>query len=165
MNGNSRQLQSRAHVEIIMPKRPSCSGTEPSETQSVYVYMKPRNRSLYIRLDALDWLTSYAADEHFVQGILCTQEESDTAVADYRVEWSFNDNYYEGTVLVSAAAGQSWRCSPKDLESKSQWQHLKNMEVVEGFFLHTNRAFTNGGCQGTCEAVVRRHTAWPAGRL
>ena len=56
--------------------------------------MKPGNRSLYLRIDCLDWLASYAADEQHFQGIEREEPASlqETAVANYRVEWGFNND-------------------------------------------------------------------------
>ena len=62
-------------------------------------------------MDCLGWLVSYAADEQYFQGVEREEPEAlpATAVADYRVEWDFNEHVWEGTVLVGAAAGQSTR--------------------------------------------------------
>ena len=130
----------RGPVELTMPKRPPCSGLEQDQTQTIYVYLKPGNRSLYLRMDCLDWLVSYAADEHHFQGIVREEPEplSGTAVADYRVEWDFNEQVWEGTVLVGATAGQSTRCCPEDLP-KNHWDRLASMSLVRGFFSKSTR--------------------------
>ena len=125
----------RGPVPLTMPKRPPCSGLDQEETQIIYVYLKPGNRSLYLRIDCLDWLVSYAADEHHFQRIVreVPQALPGTAVADWRVEWDFNDKVWEGTVLVGEAAGQSLRFCPQDL-SKSHWDRLEHMSLVPGLF-------------------------------
>ena len=84
----------RALVRAIeMPKYPSCSGRDQGEVRTVYVYVKPSCRVLYIRIDCLDWLLAYAADEHNFHGIVRQTEESDptTAVADYVLTLDFHE--------------------------------------------------------------------------
>ena len=49
---------------LDMPKRPSCAGRECAEIRAVHLHVRKGSRALWIRLDCIDWLVSYAADEH-----------------------------------------------------------------------------------------------------
>ena len=90
---------------------------------------------MYIRLDCVDWLLAYAADEHHFQGIVRGPplELPGTAVADHRVEWEFNEHVWVCEVLVGLAAGQTMSFNPEDL-LKSQWDKLRDKSLVDGFF-------------------------------
>ena len=60
--------------KIEMPKRPACTGTDANVTTDICVYYKPAKYrgatpTVYLRTDSLDWLLSYAADEHHFQGV------------------------------------------------------------------------------------------------
>ena len=58
-------------MELTMPKRPPCAGKDRDATQTIHVLLKPNGtRQLYLRIDGLAWLLSYAADEHHFQGIV-----------------------------------------------------------------------------------------------
>ena len=124
-----------------MPRRPICSGVELGQTQTIYVYVKPGNRSLYIRVDFIDWLLAYAADEQHFQGVLREDPKAlpGTAVADYRVEWDFNTKAWEGTVQVGDATGQSTRCSV-DVLNQDVWRKLADMSLVESFYSKSSLA-------------------------
>ena len=89
----------RSHVRALeVRKRPPCSGVDEGLTTQIFVYMKPGTRSLYLRVDCLDWLLAYAADEHHFQGILRTDTEPHTAVAASWVEWNFCRKLWEVVV-------------------------------------------------------------------
>ena len=107
----------RGVVSLTMPKRPPCSGLEQDQTQTIYVYLKPGNRSLHLHTDGLDWLVAYAADENHYPGTVreVPKPLPATAVADYQVGWDVNATSWECTVLVGPAQGQSKRFDPEDM--------------------------------------------------
>ena len=149
--------------ELTMLKRPPCSGAEQDQTTTIFVYLRPGNRSLYLRVDCLDWLLSYAADEHHFQGVVRDKpepspSEGSSAVAEFRVEWDFAEKVWEGEVLVGASAGQSTRCSP-DHVTKELWERLNAMSLVEGFYsrctYQTRRKAAKEFVQLWCAATVR----------
>lgn len=84
-----RKIQTKRPTDLVraidMPKRPSCAGSECAEIKKVHMYVRPNSKALWIRLDCIDWLVSYAADEHHYQGI--SRSDSLTAVAakDYEI--------------------------------------------------------------------------------
>ena len=150
------QTQLRA---LTMPKRPPCSGVERDLTTIIYVYSPPKCKSLYLRVDCLDWLLSYAADEHHYQGI--ERDESDvtsTAVAASSVRWDFTAKHWKGEVFVGPNAGQSTCFSPDEL-TKERWEVLANLSKVEGFWCRstdeTRRKAAKAFVQLWCDAKVR----------
>ena len=57
---------------LVMPKRPPCTGWDPDETITLYVYWKDDyggRRKIYLRSDAISWLLAYGADELHYQGV------------------------------------------------------------------------------------------------
>ena len=107
-----KRMSGRTQVrQLTMPKRPHCCGVDQDRAQTIYVYVKPGNKSLYLRVDGLDWFWSCAADEQHFQGVARQELESlaGSAVADYRVQWDFNAKVWEATVLLGHATGQSRR--------------------------------------------------------
>ena len=99
------------------------------------MYLKPGNRSLYIRIDGLDCFLSYVAEEQHFQDIVrdWLQPMRGTAVAEYRVELDFNAKVWEGTVQVGEATVQSTRYSP-DMLCKGLWESLEALSLVQGFY-------------------------------
>lgn len=69
----------RAEVQQLeMPTRPACAGRSQDGTTFINVYRKSgasaRNfGNLYLQVDSLDWLLSYAADELHFQGVTCCE--------------------------------------------------------------------------------------------
>ena len=141
------QTQLRA---LTMPKRPPCSGVERDLTTIIYVYSPPKCKSLYLRVDCLDWLLSYAADEHHYQGI--ERDESDvtsTAVAASSVRWDFTAKHWKGEVFVGPNAGQSTCFSPDEM-TKERWELLADLSKVEGFWCRSS----SGNRRAAAKAVV-----------
>ena len=76
-----------------MPKRPPCAGVEQGEVVDVHVLMHPGgHRAMYLRMDSIDWLLAYAADEQHYQGIPRAPPPEEPAVADepYTIRWDFD---------------------------------------------------------------------------
>ena len=102
-------------TELQMPQRPLCVGS--AETTTVCLYLKPNNRniksaSIYIRVDCIDWLLAYAADELFYQGVKRdTAADEDLkvancpAVADVNLEWDFTTHAWEAEFLTGPFQG------------------------------------------------------------
>jgi len=133
----------RAEVQdVVMRKRPPCAGGEQGETTVISVYRKPgsalRNKAqLYLRVDSLDWLLSYAADELHFQGVARTELEQPPskgncpAVADLHLEWNFSDKAWDASFLAGPVAGVRQRFSLAEL-SRDRWTKLKLMSLVNG---------------------------------
>ena len=82
--------------KVIMPKRPACVQCDAGLNYTVHCWMKPKSKSLHIRLEDLDWLCSYAADQHYFQGVARDLGVNpETAVAATNIEWNFNSKTFE----------------------------------------------------------------------
>jgi hypothetical protein len=82
--------------KVLMPKRPACVQCDAGLNYTVHCWIKPKSSALHIKLEDLDWLCSYAADQHHFQGI--TRDlgvDPETAVAATNIEWNFNSKTFE----------------------------------------------------------------------
>ena len=145
--------RSMAPVKLSMPKRPACTGQACDETQTIYVILRPcGNRQLYIRMDCVDWLVAYAADEHHFQGVVRAPPVSSpvTAVADYRVEWEFNHCFWACEILVGSDAGLTKQFSPSGISTK-QWRDLRALGLADGWFSRSTMAKRKRAAKGLAE--------------
>ena len=126
-------------MELTMPKRPLCAGSEHDVTQTIHVLLKPNgNRQLYLRIDGLEWLLSYAADEHHFQGIVRQVARPTPAVAEMNlIEWEFNEHHWVATVVGGPAAGTTRHFNPKGLRFH-QWTKMKKLCLVDSFLSKSN---------------------------
>ena len=126
-------------MELTMPKRPLCAGSEHDATQTIHVLLKPNgNRQLYLRIDGLEWLLSYAADEHHFQGIVRQVARPTPAVAEMNlIEWEFNEHHWVATVVGGPAAGTTRHFNPKGLRFH-QWTKMKKLYLVDSFLSKSN---------------------------
>ena len=67
--------------------------------KTIHLWVKPKSKALWVRLEDLNWLCAYAADQHHFQGIARTcGVGSKTAVAAKRgVVWNFNTKRWDVT--------------------------------------------------------------------
>ena len=103
--------------EFAMPLRPVCTGQDRDKHRTICVYRKAvtsdrNNTKLYLRCDGLDWLLSYAADEHAFQGIARPVEDvsvdagpNEPAVADLRLTYDFAGRAWDARFVAGALAG------------------------------------------------------------
>ena len=145
-----------------MPTRPPCSGREQGEVRTIHIYVKSGSKALHIRMNCIDWLLVYAADEHHFQGIARNHKGPDptTAVADYVLAWDFNSKAFEGTIAAGLLAGQSVSCAPTVLR-KDVWDKLNDLKWVDVVFskaILTNKRKACKRClQMWCEATSQGH--------
>ena len=100
---------------IDMPKRPTCAGRDCAEMQTVHMHVKPKSTALWIRLDSIDWLVSYAADEHYYQGVTRSDPLAAVAAKDYELDFDYNDRTWKCTINVGIDAGVSSTLDAKRL--------------------------------------------------
>ena len=78
-----KRLTGNVPVCLTMPKRPPCTGAEQDDVVQVHVPLHPGgHRSMFLRMDNIDWLLAYGADEHHFQGIERAPPHEEPAVAD-----------------------------------------------------------------------------------
>ena len=79
-----------------MPRRPPCVQCVAGSTKTVRMWVKPKSKALHIRLEDIDWLCSYAADQHHFQGIARGPGvDQNTAVAATHVEWDYTNKTWD----------------------------------------------------------------------
>ena len=100
--------------ELQLPRRPACAGDDGDTTVTVYSKGGPnyKKTNLYIRVDCVDWLLSYAADEHSRQGVKSAsnadfgvKEANCTEVADLNLEWDFRAKAWQAEFVSGPLKG------------------------------------------------------------
>ena len=107
------KLNSTAEPSAVAGPSAVADGDDRSETTTVCLYLKPNNRniksaSIYIRVDCIDWLLSYAADELFHSDAAADEDlhvANCPAVADVNLEWDFDTHVWEAEFLAGPFQG------------------------------------------------------------
>lgn len=101
-----KQVPQRALVRSVdMPTRPLCVQCDAG-TKTLQFYCQPKSKKLFIRIQDVDWLISYAADQHHFQGIRRGADVApETAVAAYTIEWDFNAKAFDVNINTGPHAG------------------------------------------------------------
>ena len=122
--------------EVEMPMRAPCVGGQAHGTKVISVYTKA-GRAIYLRVDCLDWLLSYAADELHFQGVPRTNPEPKAkkggncpAVADLHLEWDFNNKTWDAEFVAGVLAGTTRRF-PVTGMSKDRWSKMRERSLLE----------------------------------
>jgi hypothetical protein len=164
----NKQTQRSEVQQLVMPKRPRCTGVEQDLCNVISVYRQGaasvRNKSnLYLNVDNLDWLLSYAADELHFQGVERTEAQAQDAVAncpavaDLNVEWNFTEQTWEARFVAGPHADDSRQVGLNDL-NRSRWLKLRRMGLVEGDFKLANKLLQKQGSKELailwCKAVL-----------
>ena len=124
-------------IKILqMPTRPSCAGASEATT-TVVVYGKnahriPKNFPMFLRVDCIDWLLSYAADQLHCQGVDNLLGQMDdvllancAAVADLHVEWNFHAHEWQAYFVAGPFQGAERKFGIESL-TPSIWAHLED---------------------------------------
>ena len=98
-----------------MPKRPSCAGRECAEIRTVHVHVRKGSRALWLRLDCIDWLVRYAADEHYYQGVSRSDPIFAVAANDYELEFDYSAKAWDCKINVGIDSGMTLRMSATNL--------------------------------------------------
>ena len=101
-----------------MPERPSCAGCECAEIQPVHVHVGKGSRALWIRLDCIDWLVSYAADEHCYQGVSRSDPMPAVAANDYELDFDYGAKTWKCKINVWVDSGMTVRLSATQITKK-----------------------------------------------
>ena len=144
-------------LTVTMPMRPPCSGADIGKTVDVHLLRKDKaGTRLFMRIDCLDWLLSYAADEFAFGGIV---REPESAVAEKSVDWDFNAGLF---IATAPHDGQTaiYKLSPNDLDV-NKWNYVKDKSVVfcdeeylSNLSFKTKKEATRQLLLLWCEAVV-----------
>ena len=93
-------LKSSMARTVLMPRRPPYVQCDAGLTKTAQCWVNPQSKSLHIKLEDLDWLCSYAADQQHYQGI--TREacvDPKTAVAATSSDWDLNSKTFDVKVM------------------------------------------------------------------
>ena len=114
--------------DIDVPRSPECVNTEEKAVTTIVVYSPAcsqrcwNRRPIYLRVDALDWLLQFAADEQFHQGVKrATADEREvkaancSAVAGLNLEWDFTSRIWQGEFVSGPFKGTKRRFGVRDL--------------------------------------------------
>ncbi len=161
-------------LELEVPTRPRCAGCGKDDKTVICVYRKPNsdkrtNSNLYLRMDCIEWLLAYAADELAFQGVEPAspaptphQAGNCPAVADLHLEWDFSAKAWEGKFVAGPSVGTTKRMSVKDLD-KHKWEKLEHESVVQGYLSNaTPRERKNAVKEWMtmwCAAIARNESA------
>jgi hypothetical protein len=127
--------KSQVH-DIIMPSRPACAAAGQTDTVTITVYRKAKvgrasDPALYLKIDCLNWLLSYAADELHFQGVtpsLVTDPQSRLAnvpaCKDLRMEWDFQAQEWKASFVAGPFANTTKRFSPNAIGASLWGEHM-----------------------------------------
>ena len=91
-----------------------------------------------MRIDCLDWLLSYAADEYHFQNIVRQAEKPPPAVTDgFYIEWEFNKRAWVASVDDGVKAGKQF-FNPDGITSH-QWKKLQERSLATGRLSKANK--------------------------
>ena len=130
--------------ELVVPTRPVCGGCNKDDKTVVCVYRKPRsekrsNGNLFLRVDCMHWLLTYAADELHFHGVepaspdpIDQQPCNCPAVAELHVAWDDSAKAWEAKLIPGALVGTTKRICVSDL-SDDMWATLRAESRVQGY--------------------------------
>lgn len=147
--------------QLVMPTRPECaaSAMQAGDTTLISLWRGPgkaktaNNGKLYLRIDCLDWLLSYAADELHFQGIVPSMPDAPQSrlanceeVSDLFVAWDFT--------------AHAWNASFIDGPFKGTTRRVYYYDVTAALWVKLQQRMTAGG---TLQGV--RDGGWKPSRL
>ena len=143
-----RKLFRTEPQQLEVATRPACAASGLDDKTMIWIYqgqqgrtnIKHVDKNLFLRVDSIDWLLAYAADELHFQGVEASsnddkgseQSPNCTAVADLFVEYAFGINAWEATFVAGELAGTVKCVTVRDL-NKDMWQKLKEVNKVDGY--------------------------------
>lgn len=139
----------RAMVQqLMMSTRPKCAACANDGDRAITVYRPGGGGSgaqrgckgnLFLRVDCLDWLLSYAADELHYQGVVCESSAvavedpkiaNTTAVADVHLEWDFGGKAWDAEFVAGQFEGQTIRFALSSF-TRAIWTQLRDKDIVQ----------------------------------
>lgn len=137
--------------QLVMPTRPECaaSAMQAGDTTLISLWRGPgkaktaNNGKLYLRIDCLDWLLSYAADELHFQGIVPSMPDAPQSrlanceeVSDLFVAWDFTANAWNASFIDGPFKGTTKRVYYYDVTA-ALWVKLQQRMTDERSLGHT----------------------------
>jgi hypothetical protein len=134
--------------QLVMPTRPECaaSAMQAGDTTLIPLWRGPgkaktaNNGKLYLRIDCLDWLLSYAADELHFQGIVPSMPDAPQSrlanceeVSDLFVAWDFTAHAWNASFIDGPFKGTTKRVYYYDVTA-ALWVKLQQRLTAGGNF-------------------------------
>ena len=134
--------------QLVMPTRPECaaSAMQAGDTTLISLWRGPgkaktaNNGKLYLRIDCLDWLLSYAADELHFQGIVPSMPDAPQSrlanceeVSDLFVAWDFTAHAWNASFIDGPFKGTTKRVYYYDVTA-ALWVRLQQRVTAGGNF-------------------------------
>ena len=134
--------------QLVMPTRPECaaSAMQAGDTTLISLWRGPgkaktaNNGKLYLRIDCLDWLLSYAADELHFQGIVPSMPDAPQSrlanceeVSDLFVAWDFTAHAWNASFIDGPFKGTTKRVYYYDVTA-ALWVKLQQRLTAGGNF-------------------------------
>jgi len=134
--------------QLVMPTRPECaaSAMQAGDTTLISLWRGPgkaktaNNGKLYLRIDCLDWLLSYAADELHFQGIVPSMPDAPQSrlanceeVSDLFVAWDFTAHAWNASFIDGPFKGTTKRVYYYDVTA-ALWVKLQQRMTAGGNF-------------------------------
>ena len=144
----SRDKRRAVVVKFEIPTKPLCARGDSDEKRVIWVYRRPPTDKkstgmLFLRVDCVEWLLAYGADELRLQGVTPTrvapvapQAGNCAAVAGLQLEFDFNAKAWYATFVAGSFAGTSNRLAISELDAH-MWGKLRD-EFVDGYFTRAN---------------------------
>ena len=141
---NTQRIDRAVVEELVVPTRPVCGGCNKDDKAVVCVYRKPlsekrSNGNLFLRVDCMHWLLTYAADELHFHGVepaspdpIHQQQGNCPAVADLHLAWDDSAKAWEAKLIPGALVGTTKRICVNDLNN-DMWATLRAESRVEGY--------------------------------
>ena len=145
--------------EIIMPKRPPC--VAEGGNHKVHVFVRPNSRALYLRIDAIDWLVSYAADEHYYQGVRCCEDAPSEDKPDFDLDYDYEDKAYICKINVGVNEGKVHRMGARHL-TKELFEKIADTLDCLGYWSKATPTLKRRACR---EFITRWRKAALEGSL
>ena len=97
-------------------------------------------------MDCIDWLISYAADEHYYQGISRVDAAAQKPKADYDIEWEYNDKAFDCKINVGMDAGLTLRMT-LDALTKDVFDKLAEKDDAYAYWSKASSALKRKACR------------------
>ena len=109
---------------------------------------------MWVRIDCIDWLTSYAADELYYQGVARVAGAASKPAQDYELQYTYIDKAFDCKINVGVDAGLTWRMNVNQL-TKDLYLKLREKELVDECWSQANRSIKRKACRQYLNLLCR----------
>ena len=175
-NAKKRKVDRAAVQELTVPTRLACVGGASLLETKIVVYTQPdkqKNAVLHLRLDFINWLLSYAADELACQGVQRVDASSGTSpekpnceVDNVFLEWNFGSKRWEAVFLAGSVQGEMVHFGANDV-TPALLAKLRQLDLADQWYSktstytrkHAARAYVLLWCKAINNNTLDEHNA------